>query len=200
MQRSVATLRGLAATPPPPEILHRIRRQTATIPGESGPARTARRLAPSAGAPAGVCGGFQPGFRRRAGGLRFECLLQPAGGPCRVVGSAAGGLPPLGCAPGPSGQRAATAAKRRRRKWRRTSRTLRALGYVAPAMPDSAAKKTAAAAAPAREPAPAPAARLAQAPAPEAPAVASAGSGAPEGRRATRPRRKRHANRPSVER
>ena len=36
MQRSVATLRGLAATPPPPEILHRIRRQTATIPVNPG--------------------------------------------------------------------------------------------------------------------------------------------------------------------
>jgi hypothetical protein len=165
MQRSVATLRGLAATPPPPEILHRIRRQTATIPVNPG---LLERLGDWLHPPA-----LRPAFAA-AFSLVFAAVLAVYGLNVyysRQAAPAASSDQPLeaflrsGVPPGPSGQRAATGGQARAEEVEKDKQDLRALGYVAPAMPDSAAKKTAAAAAPAREPAPAPAARLAQAPA-----------------------------------
>jgi hypothetical protein len=172
MQRSVATLRGLAAAPPPPEILHRIRRQAAAIPANpSLLERVGDWLHPPALRPA-----FAAAFS-----LVFAAVLAVYGLNAyygRQAPSGTASDQPLeaflrsGVPPGPSGQRAASGGEAKEGLTEKDKQDLRALGYVsgpqaqekAPGASASASKKTAAVAAPARQPAsaPAPATRLAQ--------------------------------------
>ncbi len=168
MQRSVATLRGLATAPPPPEILHRIRRQTASITPNPG---LLERLGDWLHPPA-----LRPAFAA-AFSLVFAAVLAVYGLNVyygrQVAPSRVGAEQPLeaflrsGVPPGPSGQSAATGRVREEKD----KEELRALGYLsAPQAADQAtpaasgaAKKAAAVAAPPRPASPpAPATRLEQ--------------------------------------